>query len=221
MISDIDMPLELSGTAANELQRFVFTDVDWAFYQSVGEKLANRRVFITYYKGRLEVVTVSLLHEAISALLVVMIRVLAEETSTPIKGAGMTTLKRFDLDGGLEPDSSFYTTHELQMRGKTSLDLTIDPPPDLAVEVEVTNRLGVRKSIYRELGVPEVWVYTTSGLRVLVRENDQYVAVDRSPTFAMISPREITQLISAGLRQDETAFAKAFRRRVQEILSGS
>jgi Uma2 family endonuclease len=216
-----DLPIRSDAGQESGPERFIFSNVDWAFYENVGEKLADRRVFVTFYKGKLEVVTVSLLHESISALLVIVIRVMAEEMSMAIKGAGMATLKRMDLDDGVEPDSSFYIANERRMRGKTELDLTVDPPPDLAIEVEVTRRLGARKTIYRELGVPEVWVYNTSGLTVLVKQDQAYVAVDRSPTFPLLTPREITDHVTAGLTQDETAFAKAFRRRVQEVIAGA
>jgi Uma2 family endonuclease len=215
----IEPPLQQTNTHVEGVQRFIFNDADWSFYESVGRNLGERRVFATYYEGRLEVVTVSLLHEKITDLLVIMVRVLAEETSLPLGGAGMTTLKRMDLDAGVEPDSSFYTAHELQMRGKTELDLTRDPPPDLAIEVEVTRRLGARKSIYRELGVPEVWVYSpASGLNILIKQQDSYVSSDRSPTFPMISPAEMSQFVNEWVGNDETAFTKAFRRRVQQLI---
>lgn len=215
-------PIRLAGISVPDPQRFVFNDADWDFYETVGRNLGERRVFATYYKGRLEVVTVSLLHERITALLAIMVRVMAEESSTPLGSAGMTTLKRMDLDEGVEPDSSFYTVHEAQMRGKKELDLAIDPPPDLAIEVEVTHRLGTRKSIYRDLGVPEVWVYSASNnLTVLIRKENAYVELDRSPTFPNISPQEMTRFVVAGLRQDETAFTKAFRKHVQQVLGSS
>jgi Uma2 family endonuclease len=175
--------------------------------------------FVTYYKGKLELVTISLLHERVSTLLTIVFQVLAEETNTPIMGAGMTTLKRQDLDEGTEPDRSFYTTHEFQMRGKEKLDLTIDPPPDIAIEVEVTRRLSERKSIYQELGVPEIWIYGIEGLSILVRGDSGYVRAERSPTFPQISPQEILGFITAGLAQEQTAFTKAFRRRVQQVIS--
>jgi Uma2 family endonuclease len=216
-----DSSIRLDSDQGSGPQRFIFGDVDWAFYEHVGEKLANRRVFATFYKGKLEVVTVSLLHERICSLLVIIIRIMAEETSTAIQGAGMATLQRMDLDEGVEPDSSFYIAHERQMRGKTELDLTVDPPPDLAIEVEVTRRLGARKAIYRDLGVPEIWVYNAAGLTVLVKQNQAYAAVDRSPTFPLLSPREITDFVMAGLTQDETSFARAFRRRAQEVIAGA
>ncbi len=215
----IDQPLVRFGAEADGPQRFIFPDVDWAFYQSVGEKLAERRVFITYYKGKLEVVTVSLLHETITALVGIMIRVMAEEMSLPIRSAGMTTLKRVDLDEGVEPDISFYTKHERQMRGKSELDLSIDPPPDLAIEVEVTRRLGSRKSIYQEMGVPEIWVCSPNGLLVLVKGNNAYVAADRSPTLPILAIDEMHAIVKSGLNEDETAFAKAFRKRVQQAIA--
>jgi Uma2 family endonuclease len=214
----IDPPIHQPRAEAEGAQRFLFRDVDWAFYEDVGEKLADRRAFVTYYKGRLEVVTVSLLHERIVGLLTHLVRMLAEETDTPIGGAGMATLQRVDLDEGAEPDSSFYTAHEGQMRGKEKIDLTVDPPPDLAIEVEVTRRLGQRKSIYQDFGVPEVWVYGAGGLTILVRESGRYISADRSPTFPLLSPQELSGFVSTGLVQDETAWAKAFRRRVREAM---
>ena len=150
----IDQPLLANESATEAPQRFIFDDVDWAFYENVGDKLADRHVFATYFKGRLEIVTVSFLHERMTALLVIMIRVMAEEMSLALLSAGMTTLKRVDLDEGVEPDSSFYTKHAERMRGKKVLDLAVDPPPDLAVEIEVTRRLGSRQSIYQDMGVP-------------------------------------------------------------------
>lgn len=206
---------------ADVAQRFVFADVDWAFYEEVRDRRADRRVFVTYFKGRLEVVTVSFLHELVTGLLALMIRVLAEEADRPLKGAGMTTLRRKDLDLGVEADSSFYSENEPRMRNKTALDLSVDPPPDLAIEVEITNRLGVRKSIYRELGVPELWVYSSGGLAVMLRRDGGYVGVDRSPTFPQLSPQELFGYVAAGLVEDETQWVKRFRQRVREAIASA
>src|SRR5437870_6156010 len=107
-MSILERTYSSAGAEVDDPQRFIFRRADWSFYQEVGEHLSDRRAFITYYKGKLEVVTTSLLHEAISGLFVVMIRVLAEETNTPIKGAGAATLDRIDLDEGTAPDASFY-----------------------------------------------------------------------------------------------------------------
>src|SRR5687768_2654786 len=198
----LDLPIE---PPAAEPQRFVFENADWALYDRIRETLRDQRVFVTYYKGRLEVVTVSLLHEKIAGLLVIAIRVIAEETDLPIGGAGMATMRRADLDEGVEADASFYVAHEARMRGKKSLDLSVDPPPDLAIEVEVTRRLGSRKSIYRDLGVPEIWRFGADGLTFLVKQGEEYRSVPRSPTFPQFSPEELSGFITAGISGDETA----------------
>jgi Uma2 family endonuclease len=204
----------------NEPQRFIFDQADWSLYQHVRETLQDRRVFVTYYKGRLEIVTVSLLHERITALLGIIVRTIAEETDTPIGSAGMATLRRHELDEGAEPDASFYIANEARMRGKEKIDLTIDPPPDLAIEVEVTNRLGARKTIYRDVGVPEIWRFGNGGLTFLIRRGGDYHPIDRSPTFPRFSPHELAGFVTAGIAANETAWTKSFRRRVQELLKG-
>ncbi|MGH7214570.1 MAG: Uma2 family endonuclease, partial [Tepidisphaeraceae bacterium] len=148
----IDKPKDARAAQPREGQHFVFPEADWALYEQIGQRLADRRVFVTFYKGRLEIVTISFLHERIVGLLITIVRVLAEETDTPLAGAGMATLRRRELDEGVQADASFYIANEATMRGSKQIDLDTDPPPDLAIEVEVTSRLGARKTIYQDLG---------------------------------------------------------------------
>ena len=206
-VSNADMP---------DIQRFVFHDADWAFYEHVSRQLDEQRVFATYYKGRLEVVTLSRRHEGLVSLISQIIWVLAEETDTPLGPSGMTTLKRQDLGEALEPDSSFYIAHEQQMRGKKEIDLSIDPPPDLAIEVEITRRLGERKTIYRDLGVPEIWVWHDSGLAFLLRHGEKYEPSEKSPTFPLLPAHELSSFVTAGLQQNGITWIKSFRQRVRE-----
>lgn len=205
---------------ADGLQRFVFSDADWGFYEEVCRRVAGRRVFVTFYKGRLEVVTTSLLHELLSVLLSTVVGVLAEELDVKVVGAGRSTLRRPDLIEGTEPDSSFYVAHQAEMAGREVIDLATDPPPDLAIEVEVTRRLGVRRSIYQDLGVPEIWVYgVDEGLRVLLRQLDgAYAWADRSPTFPLLSLAALTAAVRMGQPIDLTTFTKAFRRQVRRAI---
>jgi Uma2 family endonuclease len=216
----IDRPMSRPDPQSREPQRFVFDEVSWSFYKRVCEEVEDRRVFVTYYKGRLEIVTTSLLHEAVSRLLYSLLKAIAEETNTPIRSAGATTLEREDLAAAVAADESFYIgPNEQRMRNKKKIDLAVDPPPDLAIEVEITARLGVRKQIYRDIGVPEIWRYGDGGLTVLVRRGEQYEQVERSPTFPQLSPQELSGFVAAGLAQDETAWIKSFRRRLREAMA--
>ena len=52
--------------------------------------------------------------------------------SIGVQGYGMTTLRRQDLDRGLEPDEGFYVGDQMTMVGPRNIDLNRDPAPDLA-----------------------------------------------------------------------------------------
>ena len=70
---------------------------------------------------------------------------------------GSTTFKRGDMTVGIEPDDCFYIANHASMIGRDRLDLTVDPPPDLAIEVEITSKTQL--SAYEALGVPEIRRY--------------------------------------------------------------
>jgi len=61
---------------------------------------------------------------------------LAEELEIEIKSAGSITLKREDVNRGIEPDNCYYIQTEPTVRGRQELDLETDPPPDLAIEID-------------------------------------------------------------------------------------
>ncbi len=213
-----DQSIGKDKPSTSDVQRFVFQEADWNFYEQVSSKLDEQRVFVTFYKGRLEIVTLSHQHERIVWLISQMIVVLAEETGTPLGPCGMSTLKRADLQEAIEPDSSFYIQHEEQMRGKNEIDLTTDPPPDLAIEVEVTRRLGQRRTIYRDLGVPELWVWRNDSLHFLLRRGQDYQTAEKSAVFGLLTAAELSQFVLAGLNQEGTAWIKSFRNRVRQVI---
>src|SRR4029079_3790617 len=99
----------------------------------------------------------TLSHERLGYLIGRCIDAWTEEFQIPIRSCRSTTFRREDLDRGLEPDNCYYIAHEASMRGKDEVDLTIDPAPDLAVEVDVHSSSLDRMSIYAALGVSEVW----------------------------------------------------------------
>jgi Uma2 family endonuclease len=199
--------------------RFVFYDVDWEFYQEILRRLNNRRVFVTYSKGTLEIMSPSLQHEDVGRLLGLLIFILAEELGVGIRGIRSTTLRRQDLDRGLEPDDCFYTVSESKIRGKKQLDLSVDPPPDLAIEVEISRRLLDRVEIYAALGVGELWRHDGVTLRVYrLDENRQYVESPSSFSFPMISPAQMDALLKEFPGRNDVEWAAVVRSWVREHL---
>src|SRR5262249_29254374 len=147
-----------TATATQE-QRVTLHCVSWAAYVGIGEFLRDQPIRLTYSHGSLEIMTLSLEHERAKKLLARLVEALTEEFNVPAECGGSTTCRREDLERGLEPDECYWNEHQAQMRGKPNFDPETDPPPDLAIEVEITRSVLNRLGIYAALGVPEVWRY--------------------------------------------------------------
>ena len=85
-----------------------------------------------------------------------MIFTLTQELHLPFHLGRSTTLRRRRKQRGLEPDDCYWIAHASDMRGKTAFNSRTDPPPDLAIEVDITHSSLDRMAIYAKLRVPEV-----------------------------------------------------------------
>ena len=209
---------------ANEIdiepaERFVFDEVDWDFYERVLEKVGGRRVFVTFDGERLEVMSPSWQHDKYGDRLAELVRIMLKELRIPFEGGGSFTLKEPGANRGLEADQWFYIEHAGAIRGKRNIDLTTDPPPDLAIEIEVTRRLLDRVGIYEQLGVPEVWCYDGKTLRVLRLERGAgYRDVARSPRFPNLPPEQVHLFLQQAWELDELAWGDLVREYVRRNL---
>ncbi len=90
------------------------------------------------------------------------------------------TLRR-GKQAGLEPDACFYIDNYQAILGKGKLDMSIDPPPDLAIEIDVTSFTRIED--YIPLAIPEVWIYKKGELNIYSFEDNNYLATDQSNIF--------------------------------------
>lgn len=190
---------------------FVFDDADWPFYELILKKLAGRRVFVTFDGERLEVMSPSYEHDVSAERLGQFVRILLTEQTRSFIGAGSFTLKKRRTNRGLEPDRCFYVRRVAEMYGKKKLDLRSDPPPDLAIEVEVSRRFLDRIEIYQRLGVPEVWCYDGQRLRVLQLAHEGYAEARTSPTFPTLPLHEVHHFLQASWGRDDLAWTNDVR----------
>src|SRR5207248_8848460 len=141
---------------------------------------------LTYDEGRLEIMTLSPQHEILKKFIGRLIEQLTLELDIPIKSLGSTTIARKDLERGLEPDECYYIGRERLVRGRMKISFRKDPPPDLAVEVDVSRSSVSRQRVYAALGVPEMWRYDGE-LHVLhLQANGEYVERERSLSFPFL-----------------------------------
>jgi Uma2 family endonuclease len=199
-------------------QSTVLHDIDWQQFESILQDLGDkRRSRIAYLNGVLEIALSLPEREKIKVLIRDFVQVLMDEMEIDFEGFGSTTFKRIDKLAGLEPDDCFYIQNNVAMRGIRKLDMTIDPPPDLAIEVDVTSK--TKFDVYRTIGVPELWLYDRT-LKIYILRDGEYVESQLSPIFGAIPICDvISQFLEISLSQGRSAAMKAFRVWMQENLS--
>src|SRR5947209_3328710 len=130
--------------------------VDWRTYSRLLRLFAERPgLRLTYDHGELEIMSPLLEHDDAGRFLGVLVYVLTDELGLPLKHGGSTTLRRRLRQRGIEADECFWIANASRMAGRRRLDLRTDPPPDLAIEVDVSHSSLDRPGVSPPLGVPE------------------------------------------------------------------
>jgi Uma2 family endonuclease len=178
-------------------ERTLLQSISWNLYENLLTEIGdNGKARLSYYRGDLEFMTPLASHENYNRQIERAIVVLAEELDLDYNLFGSMTIKRPDLEAGKEPDSCYYIANEPAVRGKTKLDFTQDPPPDLALEIDITSSSLNQLSLYSTLGVGEVWRYDGKTLIFYQLQSGKYTIVDRSPTFPILSPDRVLEFLS-------------------------
>ncbi len=180
-------------TRIHRRQQLVLDDVSWKRYSQLLHIFSDRHLRLTYDRGRLEIMTLSFEHESLSQFLGRLVIVLTEESALDVEEGGSTTFRQKRRKKGLEPDNCYWIANADKVRGKKAIDLSVDPPPDLSLEIDISNSSMNRMRIYAALGVPEVWLYDENGLAFFrLNSENLYDPATTSPTFGdLISPSEL------------------------------
>lgn len=196
--------------------RVLFHDINWQEFEAILEELGDRRAArIAYTKGTLEITMSLPEHEVGKEIIGNMVKILLEELEIDRECFGSTTFKREDIVFGIEPDQCFYIQNHGVMIGKKRIDLTIDPPPDLAIEVDVTSKTQL--SAYEALGVPELWRYDNGKLQINLLRDGKYGESKISPTFPDLPIIEaISQFVEQSGTIGTSPALRAFRKWVTE-----
>ena len=215
MIATVTNLFEGIETALDSLpegSKIQLTDVSWEDYEQLLEDVSEVRHFKIYYnEGRLEAMVISYEHEGIKSCFPHLIAILAEEMGLPLRGAASTTLKQSKRKKGGDPDDSYYLENAHKIRGLKRINLAVDPPPDLLIEVDITSSSVNKFAIYAALGVPEFWRYEGDEMHFYRLEGEDYVELGHSVHFPFVTPSVITQFLRLGDSEDIPPMNKAFR----------
>lgn len=143
---------------------------------------------------------------------------MTEELNVPSRAGRTITLRRKKKQRGLEPANCYWIASTPLLQGKMHLDLLVDPPPDLAIEVEVTRRVLDRMSIYAALGVPEIWQIGKNGVTFHVLQDGKYQPRANSLAFPQLAATDLTPFLDQLEKIDDTALVKQFREWVRRDL---
>jgi Uma2 family endonuclease len=210
------MLLELKRITVPPGQRVLLQDVSWQEFEAILEDLGDRRASrVAFDNGILEIMTPLPEHETNKELVSDLVKALLEELDIEFFSLGSTTFKNEEVNKGIEPDNCFYIQNEAAVRGKNRLDLTVDPPPDLALEIDVTSR--THPSIYETLGVPELWRFENGTLQINVLRAGEYIKCSYSRNFPDLPLVErITQYLKQCRTEGRKKTMRAFRAWVRE-----
>ena len=195
------MLLELRQLKIQPGQQLLVEDVNWQQFESILAELGERRASrLAYSNGRLEIMVPLAEHEEAKEIIGDMVKILLEARQIAFESLGSTTFKNEPMSQAVEPDTCFYIQNQAAVIGKNRLDMSVDPPPDLAIEIDLTSRTQLDN--YQILGVPELWRYARRGLQINVLQAEQYIESDVSPTFPNIP---IVQLVNQYTQQSQVA----------------
>jgi len=171
--------------------------VTWDTYERLlADDEARQVPRMTFDRGVLELACPSLPHEKDAHALALLVEIVAAELEIPILGAGSTTFKRRDVERGFEPDGSFYVQHEGAIRGRREIDPTVDPPPDLVLEMALSRSAVDKLALFGAMSIPEVWRTDGQRVTVLVLDQGSYRTVERSAALPVLTTERLEHFLA-------------------------
>ncbi len=207
----------MTATLIQSPDRVIVPRISWQTYQSLTKDFEQEpAIRLTYDQGFLEIRMPLDPHETYKKLLGRLVEAATEELDLEIRSLGSRTCDREDLAKGLEPDQCYYIQNESLVRGVEQIELNRFPPPDLALEIDITSSSINRMSIYAALGVPEIWRYDGQSLVILNLYSSEYVVQDKSIAIPVLTAEAMLEFLALRTTIGETSLVKQFRHWVRE-----
>ena len=187
-------------------------EIRWEEYEQLLDQVGDSSHFrISYDNGRLEVLTPSYKHEKYKSLLHDLVLILSDELDQEVLSCGSVTVKIQRTRKGVEADDSFYIQHASQIGDRDDLDFNSDPPPDLAIEIDLTRDSAAKLDIYAALGVPEVWRYDGSRFSIWKLANQAYTLASSSLAFPFLTAENLAEFVASSKAQGLKRAREIFR----------
>jgi Uma2 family endonuclease len=210
----------LMATAVLELpeQKVILSGVSWDTYSRLlAEHDDSPGTRFNYDDGALEIMVLSPEHERLKQTLATLVELVAAELEIDVDGVGSTTFRREEFAKGFEADASFYVQNAGQVAGKKRIDLRVDPPPDLAIEIDITSPSLNKFAIYASLSVPEVWRCDGNQVAIFCYSKGKYIEVEMSETLPPLTASLLSALVEESATMKRSAWVRYVRESARQI----
>ena len=193
-------------------QTVILRGIHWDTYERLlADQQESSGTRLNFDCGTLEIVSPSSEHEQLKETITLLFQLMASELEIDVVAAGSTTFRRKDLRKGFEPDASFYIRNAQAVRKRPQIDLRRDPPPDVVVEIEITNPAINKLSIFAAAAVPEVWLYRDDRVEILALESKTYQKKMESSFLPGVTDEVLTSFVRSSRTMTSVEWIKAVR----------
>ncbi len=200
----------MSNLPSSSEQRVVLHSVSWETYLSLTKKSESGSGRMTYDQGVLEIMSPGMPHEIAKRLIGRMIETFTLCRGIEIRSSSSTTFMRSELQRGFEADESYYIQHAAELRGIREIDLGIHPPPDLVIEVDITNSSMPKKALLAAMKIPEMWRYDGTFLWMGRLNQDRYQDLEQSLVLPEFPRVLASSLLERRFEENETVLIQTF-----------
>ena len=212
MKSHFDEITSNEKTAEIGESRFVMYNIGWEGYQGLLKIIGDGLPRLTYVRGDVELMKPKLFHERCRHRLDKVVSTVTEEYHLPRMSLGSTTFFRQGAECGLEADESYYLANASRIGRNDRIELEIDPPPDLAIEIQITRPELDKMGAYASLGFPEIWRFDGETLTVLLLDaGGHYSPSGTSLAFPFLPMKDVERLVRDPDFGDDTRWSRSFR----------
>jgi Uma2 family endonuclease len=218
------MSVALPARPAEPIEhQIVFEGVKWESYVDLNDSVPERHnPRLIYVDGRLTILTSSRTHDWYGERLAEFVKKLAEELDILWEDAGSATYRRKNKRAGVEGDRTFYLgAHAEMMRGPRNINLAVQPPPDLAIEVEVSRSADDAVLVWGRLGVPEVWRFDPIAHEAsfcLRNRHGTCDPVERSVAFPVLILKDLVEQMRLAERLGAARWNSQLTRWIRKII---
>jgi len=206
---------QLEIPAGNQL---LLRNVDWESFEQLLEELGdNRGTRLSFSDNTVEIMAPMAVHEDDKSMISDLIKTMLDEMGIEFRALASTTFKNKQMTQAVEPDECFYIQNETKIRGKNRINLEKDPPPDLAIEIDLTSRTHFNN--YEKLGVPELWRFDGKSLNINILKNNIYIESSQSRQFPNIPLKEaIPRFVEESKTHGRSKMIKSFKLWLKDYL---